>query len=192
MSCLSVILGSSSHIPKQSIKRDGRSWNGAMVRNPFVVTLSYSISQHPILNLRRSPFAKLHSSIQFSFLRAMTLPTLRSSSAHHPRLALLPPLRRRGFETSRRTRAVQPAKEDLSSTSAPWRLIQGGGLAEALKATPTKTKVIVSACSAFCISNMDKVNLSIAIIPMAQVRCAPPGCAPCFTPAWECSRCPHA
>lgn len=43
------------------------------------------------------------------------------------------------------------------------------GFASSLKNIPTKDKIIASACTAFVISNMDKVNVSIAIIPMAQV-----------------------
>ena len=43
------------------------------------------------------------------------------------------------------------------------------GFASSLKNIQTKDKIIASACTAFVISNMDKVNVSIAIIPMAQV-----------------------
>ncbi|GAX83393.1 hypothetical protein CEUSTIGMA_g10818.t1 [Chlamydomonas eustigma] len=39
---------------------------------------------------------------------------------------------------------------------------------ETLKQIQTKDKIIASACTAFVISNMDKVNISIAIMPMTQ------------------------
>lgn len=43
-----------------------------------------------------------------------------------------------------------------------------GSFYDALRSIPTKQKIIFSACTAFVISNMDKVNVSIAIIPMAE------------------------
>ncbi len=41
--------------------------------------------------------------------------------------------------------------------------------ADFLRTIKTKDKMVFSACTAFVISNMDKVNISLAIIPMAQV-----------------------